>query len=604
MAVGVNPMKRIFKNYILVLALVFSCVPAFQGPASTGVHSVNREAPASPKKKEKNYWDYWQDIYFSSVHFQETINKVDSHYIDRQKYNRNLCYVEAARYALYTLKKTMDIFPDAYMKRRAEFEKDDMLSGRAVKIHPDDPFIVFIADDVKKENDKGKPTPQKKEDIKTIIQRVKKRRLFLTEAWKKIDFGERAFRGVLNYIIRHHRHDEKFDLQKIYVKASLGYLHGLDPHCSLLPRAFWDWTMAQIQDSSFSGIGALLQGGGVKPVMVVNPMEGYPAVKAGVRSGDVILKVDGKDIAGLLLDEVVSRIRGPRGKTVVLTLKRTGVKKPIKVPIVRGFIKVENVSGKILDSKEGIIYIKMRGFVGRSTSDFYRLFVKHQEQGPVRALIFDLRGNGGGLLEQAVRMTNLFLKSGKIVTIRSSAGKSYTHQATPQILADHLAVVVLVDSLSASASEILASALQDHGRALILGTRSFGKATVQKLIPNTASSQYTYFIKLTTERYYAPSDRTIQVVGVVPDVRVPVTPDGGFPYQYREEDSWNHLPPIQRDYISGNHKIMPALKQWVHKNGRAAADFRRHQSAAIQPDFQILVAADYARALLANKVKK
>ena len=602
--------------FLFLLTGLFTAVSPY--PAAVSDKEKKETPPEKSQQEKSSYWEHWQDIPFTlSKDFQHTINVVRGLYIDRANYNRNLCYVEAARYALFSLERGLDIFPESFIKRQDDFlDKDNRLKGSFKKLTPDDKWVIYIPDKdkqtgkVKKDEKTAEPLSlnlrrdrqtieKSNQKIKKMMTRIKKRRRFITKEWDDIRFGERRFMDVLDYIVNHYKDDPKFNMKHVIINATSGYLHGLDPHCSLVARKSWEKALKKIQDASFFGIGAILQGGGQHPVVVVNPIEGRPAINAGLRAGDNIIEVDGKPVAGLTLNAVVKQIRGPKDTKVVLTVKRLGMEKHIKIPIVRAYIKIKNVQSKWVDDDRGIGYIKMRGFVRRSTYDISRHLQKLREQKRLRGLILDLRGNGGGYLSQATKVADIFLPQEKtIVSVRSSMGRSKTHQSKMSDLTHGIPLVVLVNSSSASASEIVSSALQDHGRALIIGRRTFGKATVQRLLPNSHSGDHTYYIKLTTQRYYAPSERTIQVVGVRPDVRVPTEPNGGFPYRYREADAWRHLPPIKDKYRSGNADRISALKNWVKKNGTAARYYGRHKKDAIAPDYQLRVGVDYIRALM------
>ncbi len=384
------------------------------------------------------------------------------------------------------------------------------------------------------------------------------------------------------------------DMNRAWVAAASGYLYALDPHSSVIPRKAWDDSTDKTQDNSFEGIGAVLSQRDDLTI-VENPMEGRPAWRAGVRAGDVIHKVDGIDVSGWMLSKVVKLIRGKRDTKVVLTLSRESDPDPKDVGIVREHIEIRNVDGELVKDYPGVAHIKMAGFVPRSTQDLREMVEKLEKQAPggkLTGLILDLRGNSGGLLNQAIDVADLFLPAGKrIVTVKSRRRPEEIHEAKNTDKDYSLPVVVLVADGSASASEIVASALQDNGRGLVVGLRTFGKASVQTLFEPALHQDY--YIKLTVARYYAPSGQTIQVVGVNPDVVVSPDVDGKVPVGFREENLNNHLVPIEGENKSPWQAQLPALSKCVTETGLGDKIAKREPKPQIHPDFQLLRAADY-----------
>lgn len=384
------------------------------------------------------------------------------------------------------------------------------------------------------------------------------------------------------------------DMNRAWVAAASGYLYALDPHSSVIPRKAWDDSTDKTQDNSFEGIGAVLSQRDDLTI-VENPMEGRPAWRAGVRAGDVIHKVDGIDVSGWMLSKVVKLIRGKRDTKVVLTLSRESDPDPKDIGIVREHIEIRNVDGELIKDYPGVAHIKMAGFVPRSTQDLREMIDKLEKQAPggkLTGLILDLRGNSGGLLNQAIDVADLFLPAGKrIVTVKSRRRPEEIHEAKNTANDYSLPVVVLVADGSASASEIVASALQDNGRGLVVGLRTFGKASVQTLFEPALHQDY--YIKLTVARYYAPSGQTIQVVGVNPDVVVSPDVDGKVPVGFREENLNNHLVPIEGENKSAWQPQLPALNKCVAETGLGEKIAKREPKPQIHPDFQLLRAADY-----------
>jgi C-terminal peptidase prc len=384
------------------------------------------------------------------------------------------------------------------------------------------------------------------------------------------------------------------DMNRAWVAAASGYLYALDPHSSVIPRKAWDDSTDKTQDNSFEGIGAVLSQRDDLTI-VENPMEGRPAWRAGVRAGDVIHKVDGIDVSGWMLSKVVKLIRGKRDTKVVLTVSSENDPAPKEVGIVREHIEIKNVDGELIKDFPGVAHVKMAGFVPQSTNDLRKKIEELEKKAPggkLTGLILDLRGNSGGLLNQAIDVADLFIPAGKrIVTVKSRRRPEEIHEAKSTATDYQFPVVVLVNDGSASASEIVASALQDNERGLVVGLRTFGKASVQTLFEPALHQDY--YIKLTVARYYAPDGQTIQVVGVTPDATVAPDVDGKVPVGFREENLNNHLVPIESAIHSPWTVQMPALNKCVQDSGTGEKVAKREPKPQIHPDFQLLRAADY-----------
>ncbi|MEJ2731560.1 MAG: S41 family peptidase [Deltaproteobacteria bacterium] len=303
---------------------------------------------------------------------------------------------------------------------------------------------------------------------------------------------------------------DEVDSKELIQKAIQGMVQSLDPHSSLLPpEAFED---LQIDTKGkFTGIGIHIT---MKDgfVTVISPIEDTPAYKAGIIAQDRIIKVDGKPVKDLR--EAVNMMRGPKGTRVSVTIAREGEKEPIDFELVRDVIPI--VSVKELTLKPGYGYIRLSQFSGSTTKELEEALQKVESaQEPVKGLILDLRNNGGGLLDQAIKVSDLFLEEGKILSIKGRNKKNTkVYMATPDTVSRKYPIVVLINGGSASASEIVAGALQDQKRALILGTTSFGKGSVQTVETLRDGSG----LKLTIARYYTPSGRSIQAKGIEPDI--------------------------------------------------------------------------------------
>jgi len=322
--------------------------------------------------------------------------------------------------------------------------------------------------------------------------------------------GLKLFSDVIELVEK--TYVDPVDTKELIENAIQGMVHSLDPHSSLLSPD--DFKELQIDTQGvFNGIGvSITMRNGF--VTVVSPIEGTPAYKAGIKAGDKIVKVDGEPTKELR--QAVKMIRGAKGTKVLVTIKREGVNEPIDFNLVRGVIPVESVRSFVL--KPGYGYIWITNFRDNTTEDLVSELEKLESgKVPLNGLILDLRDNPGGLLNQSIQISDLFLEKGTILSIKGrqkndakiyEAKRSSTKRSYP--------IVVLINGGSASASEIVAGALQDSKRALILGTTSFGKGSVQ----NVETLRDGYGLKLTIARYYTPSGRSIQAKGIEPDIIV------------------------------------------------------------------------------------
>jgi len=301
----------------------------------------------------------------------------------------------------------------------------------------------------------------------------------------------------------------------IYAAAE-SMLDCLDPHSAFL-RPRWFQRMREDTSGEFGGLGLVVTKVSDGPVVVHEPIPDTPADRAGLQKGDEILAVDGDPTAPMDLDTAVDRMKGRRGTAVTLSIRRDGWPGPRDFRLVRDRIRMKSVKGRMLEPGYG--YAQITAFTEHT--DYY-LQAKIEElrklnDAPLEGLVLDLRGNPGGLLDQAVRVAELFLPGGKVVSTIGRDGRGIErHFARARGTLPHVPTVLLVDAGSASAAEIVAGALQDHGRALLMGERTFGKGSVQSIIELDDGSG----LKLTVARYYTPRDRSIQELGIEPDVTV------------------------------------------------------------------------------------
>ncbi len=322
--------------------------------------------------------------------------------------------------------------------------------------------------------------------------------------------GLKLFADVIELVEK--TYVDPVETKELIEKAIQGMVHSLDPHSSLLSPD--DFKELQIDtQGEFNGIGvSITMRNGF--VTVVSPIEGTPAYKAGIKAGDKIVKVDGEPTKELR--QAVKMIRGAKGTKVLVTIKREGVNEPIDFNLVRDVIPVESVRSFVL--KPGYGYIWITNFRDNTTEDLVSELEKLESgKVPLNGLILDLRDNPGGLLNQSIQISDLFLEKGTILSIKGrQKNDAKIYEATPSSTKRSYPMVVLINGGSASASEIVAGALQDSKRALILGTTSFGKGSVQ----NVETLRDGYGLKLTIARYYTPSGRSIQAKGIEPDIIV------------------------------------------------------------------------------------
>jgi len=322
-----------------------------------------------------------------------------------------------------------------------------------------------------------------------------------------------------------------------------GMLAALDPHSAYLDGSDLQ-RLETLIDGNYSGLGlsVVLEDGAVK---VISPFRGSPAEQAGMKAGDYITHLDGELIYGGDLDEAVARMRGPAGSAIRLTIFRPGRDEPFDVSVTRGVIELEPVTHELMPGNIG--HIMVNEFSRDVGSDVLASWddLKKQASGRLSGLVLDMRSNPGGSLDEAVALADLFLDDGRIVSQRGRArGESVVYEAETVFrgdIAEGVPIIVLIDAGSASASEIVAGALQDHRRAVIMGDRSFGKGSVQSLLPLGRDSA----LKLTTARYYTPAGHSVQEGGIKPDIAVPQLSDPDLAkrsrFTMRESDLRGHL---------------------------------------------------------------
>ncbi len=324
-------------------------------------------------------------------------------------------------------------------------------------------------------------------------------------------FGDIFERVKANYVV-----DPPSD--KLIYNAVNGMLSGLDPHSSYMNEK--QYNDMQVETSGqFGGLGLeVTQAGGL--LKVISPIDDTPASRAGIKAGDIIVDIDGHSTDGLNLDDAVDKMRGAVGSQITLTLKRNGIDTPVVVTLTREIIQIQAVKDRIFPSSAGDIgYIRLASFSEQADADIRKAVTELQAQsgGHIHAYVLDMRDNPGGLLDQAVAVSDDFLNSGEIVSTHGRHTEDdQVWYAEPGDVTDGAPIVVLTNEGTASAAEIVTAALQQNRRALVLGMRTFGKGSVQTIVPIPGNGA----LRLTTALYYTPSGKSIQDYGVTPDVKV------------------------------------------------------------------------------------
>jgi len=381
-------------------------------------------------------------------------------------------------------------------------------------------------------------------------------------------FGEVMERTKVSYV-------EEVSDQKLLESAMNGMLSSLDPHSSFLDAKSFKYLNEQTQ-GKFGGLGieVTMENGVVK---VVSPIDDTPAFRAGLQPGDYIISLDGTPVIGMTLNEAVDKMRGKPGTKIKLTIRRNS-EKPFDVVLKREEIKIQSIKSDI--KADDIAYIRISSFSEDADKTIEKEIAKMQKktENGIKGVILDVRNNPGGLLDQAVAVSDLFLNEGEIVSTRArNEEDTLKYTATKGDIVDGLPVVVMINDGSASASEIVAGALQDHKRAVILGEKSFGKGSVQSVIPFGKYGA----IRLTTARYYTPSGRSIQAKGIEPDIEVK-------PAKVEE---------INTDGLTiSEAELKNALKNETAENKKDDKN-NNSQDEELKKDYQLLRAVDTIRAL-------
>ena len=332
------------------------------------------------------------------------------------------------------------------------------------------------------------------------------------DLYEKIDLFGEVLENIKNEYV------DDIDQAEVMDSAINGVLQSLDPYSAYMsPELFKE--MQTDTRGEFGGLGIEI-GMEAGVVKVISPIEGTPAEKAGIKAGDYIVKIGNKQVQGKSLMEAVKLMRGPVGTSIELTVRRKGVKKPLDFKIIRKIIEIQSVNSKVISKEQNIGYVRLKSFNENSDSQFLKSIKNFEKNIKIKGYVIDLRNNPGGLLTQAINITDFFLDDGEIVSTKGrkvSETRKFFAKKGDEVKGKP--VVVLINNGSASASEIFAGALKDHKRAIILGENSYGKGSVQSVVQLRNGGG----MRLTISKYYLPSGSSISEVGVTPDILVEET---------------------------------------------------------------------------------
>jgi len=401
------------------------------------------------------------------------------------------------------------------------------------------------------------------------------------------------FTKVIGIVERYYVDD--ITIEKIIEKAMNGLLTNLDAHSNYLSEKHFE-SLKIATEGEFGGLGITV---GIKngALTVIAPIEGTPADEAGLEASDIILKINDQSSLNMTIDEAVNIMRGKPGTPIELTIVRKSESKPLKVKIIRDIIKIDSVYAKTIG--DDVLYLRITSFDKKVTSEIKKHLKKHITSKKKKGIILDLRNNPGGLLDQAVGIVDLFVNKGVIVSQKGKDNKEQkTYKATSKDTFASVPIVVLINGGSASASEIVSGALQDHERAVVIGEKSFGKGSVQVIMPIDETDA----IKLTIARYYLPNGRTIQAKGVTPDITVKqgsIKTDDDDDYKIKEAELKQHLEE-ELEKVDGKEKKSKEKKV----KGEEKKDKTIITQKRLDNDLQLRSGVDILKALIITSKRK
>ncbi len=416
----------------------------------------------------------------------------------------------------------------------------------------------------------AQPTVAQDNDKKEVVNDPK-------ETLKLLDLFGDVFEKVRKEYV-----EEPSD-EELVEAAISGMLTHLDPHSAYLDeKAFSDMQVNTRGEFGGLGIEVTMRNG---MVYIVSPIDDTPAYDAGLEAGDYISHIDGESTLGMDISEAVSLMRGKPGTKITLSVLRESQDEPFDVEITRDIIKIKSVRSRIEGDNEDVIYLRVTSFSEHTTSGIEDAIIEHRKKigdDTLKGIVLDLRNNPGGLLNQAISVSDLFLDKGEIVSTRGRKKEDTKRfNATEGDIIEDLPMVVLVNGGSASASEIVAGALKDHGRALVVGTKSFGKGSVQTVIPLPRNNA----IRITTSRYYTPSGVSIQAEGIEPDITIQKAS-----LEFEKERRRNKEADL-RGHLSGDKERKDTKKEIRHP------DEEEKKEALILSDYQLARAIDLLRGI-------